>query len=138
ALELIADDADPRALWRERTSGTTGTPLTVFMTRETLRAWYALFDARVRVWNGVAREDRWANIGGQLVTPVERRRPPFWVWNAGLKQLYMSSYHLPPGRGGAYVTAPTRRRDPYVHGYASSLEPLALLALAEGAEPPPR
>ncbi len=137
ALELIADDADPRALWRERTSGTTGTPLTVFMTRETLRAWYALFESRVRAWNGVTREDRWANIGGQLVTPVERDQPPFWVWNAGLKQLYMSSYHLAPGRGAAFVSALVRQRGSYVHGYASSLESLALLAREEGAEPPP-
>ena len=27
---------------------------------------------------------------------LKQRRPPFWVWNAGLKQLYMSSFHLAP------------------------------------------
>jgi phenylacetate-CoA ligase len=136
-LELLADDLDPRALWRERTSGTTGTPLEVFMTKATLRQWYALFEARVREWNGVSRLDAWANVGGQLVAPWRARRPPFWVWNAGLSQLYMSSYHLAPGRGAAYVEALARHRVAYLHGYASSLESLALLGKEEGAAPPP-
>lgn len=137
ALELLADGFDPRALWRERTSGTTGTPLHVFMTREALRAWYALFEARVRLWNGVTRSDAWANLGGQLVAPAERTRPPFWVWNAGLSQLYMSSYHLAPGRGAAYVAALRAHGVSYVHGYASSLESLAVVAREDGVEPPP-
>jgi phenylacetate-coenzyme A ligase PaaK-like adenylate-forming protein len=136
ALELLADDADPRALWRERTSGTTGTPLTVFLSRDAVRAWYALFEARVRRWNGVSRRDRWANLGGQLVAPVDRARPPFWVWNAGLAQLYMSSYHLAPGRASGYVAALRERRVRYLHGYASSLESLAFLGAEEGLESP--
>ena len=36
-------------------------------------------------------------LGGQLVAPVTQTKPPFWVWNAGLNQLYLSSYHLSAG-----------------------------------------
>jgi phenylacetate-CoA ligase len=67
---------------------------------------------------------------------VDRARPPFWVWNAGLAQLYMSSYHLAPGRASGYVAALRERRVRYLHGYASSLESLAFLGAEEGLESP--
>jgi len=41
---------------------------------------------------------RWAILGGQVVVPVAQRHQPFWVWNAALNQLYMSSYVILAGR----------------------------------------
>src|SRR5207249_10246507 len=66
------------------------------ISRLTVETLYALSVTRTREWHGVSRSDRWAMLGGQLVVATERRRPPFWVWNAALRQLYMSSYHLAP------------------------------------------
>ena len=80
---LLVDGVRPSQMFREQTSGTTGKPVVVWWSRRTARAWYALFEARIRRWNGVSRADRWAILGGQLVVPVRRQRPPFWVWNAG-------------------------------------------------------
>ncbi len=120
----------------EHTSGTTGLPLNLWSSRETVRNWYALFEARVRQWNGVTRHDRWAILGGQLVAPASQRRPPFWVWNAGLHQLYMSSYHISPETAIAYIDALRRFRIRYVLGYASSLFSLAHLAREAGLEAP--
>lgn len=134
--EFLADDRDPSSLIHEHTSGTTGLPLNLWSSRETVRQWYALFEARVRRWNGVTRHDRWAILGGQLVTPASRTRPPFWVWNAGLHQLYMSSYHISPQTAGAYVEALRRYRIRYVLGYASSLFSLAHLAREAGTKAP--
>lgn len=131
---FLADDCNPRTMFSEHTSGTTGTPLTLWSSRETVRAWYALWEARLRVWNGVSRRDRWAMIGGQLVTPVNRTRPPYWVWNPGLRQLYLSSYHLSPATIGDYVNALRRYRPRYVIGYASSLHSLARLAAEQSLE----
>jgi phenylacetate-CoA ligase len=68
-------------------------------------------------------------IGGQLVAPIERRRPPFWVWNAGLNQLYLSSYHLAPEAIPSYLDALGRYRIQYLLGYTSSLYALAVTAL---------
>ena len=62
---FLADDVDPRALIEEHTSGTSGTPLLLWRSRETQRRWYGLFEARVRRWNGLSRQDRWAILGGQ-------------------------------------------------------------------------
>jgi phenylacetate-CoA ligase len=118
---FIADDVGRRRLHQEQTSGTTGKPLRLWHGRKTSREWFALFEARVRCWNGIERSDRWAMFGGQLVVPVSRRRAPFWVWNAGMKQLYMSSYHLSPGVIEAYVEAMRRYAVTYMLGYASSM-----------------
>ncbi|MEP6994593.1 MAG: hypothetical protein ABI968_08745, partial [Acidobacteriota bacterium] len=133
---FIADDRSPRFLLVKHTSGTTGTPLTLWVGRSDLRRWYALFEARVRRWNGVSRHDRWAILGGQLVTPAERTTPPFWVWNGGLRQLYMSAHHLAPGNIAAYAEALRRHRIVYVLGYASALSSLASMALARGIPMP--
>lgn len=127
---FVADDCRPAKMFHEHTSGTTGTSLDLWWSRDTVRAWYALFEARWRRWYGVSRDDRWAIIGGQLVTPVARRRPPFWVWNPALRQLYLSAYHLAPDLIGSYLDAMRRYHVRYIFAY-----PSALYALAVAADP---
>lgn len=122
---FVADDCQVRQLFHERTSGTSGTPLDLWWSRSTVRAWYALFEARWRRWHGVTRDDRWAILGGQLVTPVAQKDPPFWVWNAPLNQLYMSSYHLAPDLLPHFFSALRRYRVRYLFGYSSALHALA-------------
>ena len=122
---FVADDRDPRRMFHDHTSGTTGKSLDVWLSRETVHAWYALHEARTRGWNGVARGDRWAILGGRLVAPVSQTRPPFWVWNAALRQLYMSAYHIAPATVPDYVAALRDHRVTYVLGYPSALFALA-------------
>ncbi len=133
---FVAEDCDIRKMYHEHTSGTTGKPLSLWWSKATVRAWYALFEARIRRWNGVSRHDRWAILGGQLVTPFSQTRPPFWVWNAGLNQLYMSSYHLSPNFIPAYLEAMREHQIVYMLGYASSMFALAQVALEKGLEAP--
>ena len=122
---FVADDCNPRGMFHEHTSGTSGTPLDLWWSRSTVRAWYALFEARWRRWHGVTRHDRWAILGGQLVAPVMQKTPPFWVWNRALNQLYMSSYHLAPESLPHFCKALERYRVRYLFGYTSSLQRLA-------------
>jgi len=129
---FVASDRTRALMFHEHTSGTTGKPLDVWFRRETVVRWYALFEARWRRWYGISYHDRWALVGGQLVTPVGQRKPPFWTWNAGLRQLYMSSYHLSPEFLPSYLDALVRFRVKYLWGYASSLHALAQCALREG------
>ena len=42
---FLADGCDARRMFRVHTSGTTGTPLDVWYSKSTARAWYALFEA---------------------------------------------------------------------------------------------
>src|SRR5437763_11114602 len=120
----------------EHTSGTTGTPLRLWQSHSTTRAWYALMEARWRGWYALSRANRWAIMGGQLITPIHQKSPPFWVWNAGLRQLYLSSYHLSAETCAAYLEAIRKYRAEYVLGYASSLHSLALFAAEQRLEPP--
>jgi phenylacetate-CoA ligase len=129
---FVADDCNVRQMFHEHTSGTSGTSLDLWWSKSTVRAWYALFEARWRRWYGVSRHDRWANMGGQLVIAVKQRRPPFWVWNSGLNQLYMSSYHLAPDLIPHYLKALSQYRVTYLLGYSSSLFALAQEALRLG------
>lgn len=126
---FVADDCDIRHMFHEHTSGTTGKPLNLWWSRETVRAWYALFEARWRRWYGVSRHDRWAILGGQLVVPVTQTEPPYWVWNAALHQLYLSSYHLSPITLRSYLQALKKHLIVYLLGYTSALYELACGAL---------
>lgn len=125
---FLADGCNVSKMFHEHTSGTTGTPLDIWFSRKTVCSWYSVFEARWRRWNGITWRDRWAILGGQLVAPVSQRRPPFWVWNTGLHQLYMSSYHLSDENISFYLDALVIHRIKYLWGYSSSL-----VALAEGA-----
>jgi phenylacetate-CoA ligase len=133
---FVADDADVRKMFESETSGTTGTPLRLWQRRRTFVGWYALFEARIRRWNGVSLYDRWAHTGGQRVTPIARRRPPFWVWNGPMRQLYMSIYHIVPAAGEAYIRALRKYRIDYIFGYASAMHALARIVLDQGLQAP--
>ena len=129
---LIADDRDPRNLLYTVTSGTTGTPKELWMSAAMEQAWYAQVEVRLRHWHGVSRHDSWAHIGGRQVASVHAQRPPFWVWNAGLNQLYLSPYHMKPGWFSHYGDALKKHGVRYILGYASALHELARGFLAEG------
>ncbi len=122
---FVADDCDPRRMFHDQTSGTTGKPLDTWRSRETVEGLYALVKARTARWHNIPMGARWGRLGGQLVIPVKNRRPPFWVWNGAMRQLYMSSYHLAPDLVPYYLDAMAEYRVEYLAGYPSSLAALA-------------
>jgi phenylacetate-CoA ligase len=133
---FVADGCDVHRMFHEHTSGTTGTPLSLWVSRAALREWYALFEARWRRWYGISRHDRWAIMGSRLVTPFWQRKLPFWVWNAAFDQLYLSCYHLSPEFVPAYAQALARYRPRYLWGYPSAIYAVADLALEQGLKLP--
>ena len=133
---FVADDVDAKRLFRLNTSGTSGSPITLWRSLRTTREWYALLEARCRKWYGVDRHMRWAILGGQVVTPAAQDAPPFWVWNAGLKQLYMSTLHLTERHAAAYVSALREHRIEHMYGYASSMYWLATIIKRSGLTAP--
>jgi phenylacetate-coenzyme A ligase PaaK-like adenylate-forming protein len=131
---FLAEGADRQ--YETSTSGTTATPLRLFQSRETLVSWYAIFEARIRRWHGVSVRDRWAHLGGQRVIPGPRTKPPYWVWNPGMNQLYMSTYHIRLDAVDAYLEALRRYRIRYLFGYASALYALAGAVRERGLQAP--
>jgi phenylacetate-CoA ligase len=122
---FLAEDRMQWSLCHEITSGTTGAPIHLWFTKEAVRAWYGLAEARWRNWYGLSRQDRWALLGAQIVVPIEQTEPPFWVWNAGLNQLYCSTYHLRSDVLRHYLDALVRYRVRYLWGHSSALFTLA-------------
>ncbi len=133
---FLADDA-PAKLEHEQTSGTTGKPIHLWYPRDTAQQWYALFEARWRGWYGLSRRDRWGILGGKMVTSAVRQSPPFWVWNAGFGQLYLSVYHLSPQNVPHYLKAIAEHRIAYLYGYTSALVTLAQEIIAQNLPRPP-
>jgi phenylacetate-CoA ligase len=131
-IAFVADDCDVRHMYPEHTSGTTGTPLSLWWSRETVRAWYALFEARTRRWNGVSRHENWAILGGQLIVYANTLRPLLWVWNTPMNQLYMSSYHLAPDVIPYYCNALKRYGINHILAYPSALYSIAQEVLRLG------
>ena len=128
---LVADDA-PRRRYRDQTSGTSGTPLAVWTSRADLQAFFALHEARTRRWHGVSRHDRWAILGGQLVTAPGRDHPPYWVENRALRQLYLSVPHVSAATIADYVAVLERFRPSHLVVYPSAAAFLARTGLDAG------
>lgn len=133
---FLANDCNPGKMYLEHTSGTTGTPLNLWSSRETMQRWYALYEARIRRWNGLSQENRWGHLGGQPVVPYGQSQPPYWVWNSALKQLYLSCMHVSPQSSGAFLSAIKEYDLDYLLGYSSSLALLAQAALENGTNLP--
>src|SRR6476469_5527668 len=55
--QFLADDCVASKMFCDNTSGTTGTSINIWLTGETVKQWYALFEARCRRWYGVSRRD---------------------------------------------------------------------------------
>ena len=135
---LVDETLDQRRLLVFHTSGTTGTPLTLYRDVKLCSAIFAFLDAR---WHQVADMSRRANksvsIGGYLVAAPERTKPPFWVYNRRWKQLYMSSYHLSPKYLGYYVDELRQFRADYIEGYPSSVHAIAQYIFDNELDPVP-
>jgi phenylacetate-CoA ligase len=133
---LLDERLNPAKLCVGHTSGTTGTPLTLYRTVWLESAAYAYIEQR---WHSVAglhrRQNRSVSIGGKTVTDPARTRPPFWVHNRRWNQLYMSSYHLSPQYLDAYVDEIRKFQPDYIEAYPSSVSAVAQHILDRGLEP---
>jgi phenylacetate-CoA ligase len=123
-------------MFQESTSGTTGTPLDVWSSSETLRMWFALYESRIRRWNGTCRSEPWAILGGQPVVPTHVKRPPYWVWNAPMNQLYLSANHLSRRNAPAFIEGLNRYQVTHMVAYTSSAVLLAKFAMELGLQVP--
>lgn len=76
-----------------KTSGTTGTPLTIFRSLNSVLQEQA-FIKRHWTWAGYIDGARRVTLRGDMVVPLEQSEPPFWFWNRYNQQLLISSRHL--------------------------------------------
>jgi phenylacetate-CoA ligase len=122
--------------WRHgHTSGTTGSPLSLYYDRATCVMNDAV-DWRQKVWGGM-REGDWIGVFlGRLVVAPHQRRPPFWRVNRVHRQVWFSSFHLSDDNLSHYVREIERRRIRFLEGYPSTLFILAQYVVEHGISLP--
>jgi len=129
--DLKSRRAEDLAPGHGHTSGTTGSPLSVYYSSDMITMNYAVMDRQYQ-WAGarLARDgDRAAVVRGNVVVPLTQTRPPFWRHNRNLNQLLMSSFHLTPDNLTSYFEALREFRPKVIDGYPSSLYVLAKVLL---------
>ena len=117
---FIPDDQNIKNMAIVHTSGTTGKPLALWRSKETVRHWYAIFEARTRRWHDVHYKQNWAILGGQPILNAKQNKPPFWIWNTALNQLYLSANHLTRNNIKDYLDALSRYRITHLFAYSSA------------------
>lgn len=125
--DFYPNDAVPRP-WHSvgMTSGTTGTPLTLFRDAASVLVEEAILR---RFWEsaGFERGSVRAMLRGDLVVPVDRTTPPFWFYNRFDRQLIVSSRHLVSEHMPHIVQALREFAPRMLHAYPSTAYALATL-----------
>jgi len=115
---FLSCGADPRTLFSDRTSGTTGTAITIYWFAHEIKKWWAHYEVSCREIAGVNRSMPRAMIGGRSIIKGKTRKPPFWRYNRRWRQLYLSAYHISPTTVPYYVEALKHYRPEWITGYA--------------------
>jgi phenylacetate-CoA ligase len=117
--------ARPQRGWLNgHTSGTTGSPLSVWYDRETCIMTNAV-DRRQKTWAGMRERDWIGLFLGRVVVPLDQAAPPFWRANWIQRQVWFSSFHLSDEHLPHYVDEIRRRGLRFLEGYPSTLYILA-------------
>jgi phenylacetate-CoA ligase len=120
-----------RRLTPVHTSGTTGSPLTVYFSPEDIGQRHAFLE-RCRRWAGVQIGQKRATFTGRNIIPEGQVQPPFWRYNRPGRQLLFSSYHLLPDHLNAYVEALEQFQPEIIDGYPSAIHIIAEHILRRG------
>jgi phenylacetate-CoA ligase len=113
-----------KGLLHGHTSGTTGSPLSLWYDREMAVANHAAH-WRQRRWAGCDQSDWCALLLGRVVVPTDQRHPPFWRVDHAERHLWCSSFHLSEDNLHLYVRELRARRIRFIEGYPSTLFILA-------------
>lgn len=122
---------DKKKLVKINTSGTTGTPMSIYLTPEARKMNYAFF-SRSKKWAGINGFERSATFAGRLIVPQKQKYQPFWRSNIFFRNTLFSSYHISEANIPFYVDALARVQPIFIDTYPSSIYPIALYILKQG------
>ncbi len=105
-----------------KTSGTTGTPLTVYMDRFTDLLSDALQWRRTK-WAGYEKGDWIARLVGDPIIPLRIKNPKKpWIVSRFDKRVYLSTFHLSKNTSRKMGMLLNKLQPAFIMGYPSSLE----------------
>lgn len=135
--DLLAGDPSTPGWLHGHTSGTTGSPLSLWYDRDTCVMTSAV-DRRQKVWGGMTDADWIGVFLGRTVVPPRESRPPFWRVNRVHHQVWFSSFHLRDDTLDLYLAEIRRRGLRFLEGYPSTLFVVARHVLRRGETLPMR
>lgn len=91
--DLISKKFSKKSLKKQLTSGTTGTPLTIYQTQDSLHYLWAVF-WRFRERFGVKVGDRHLMFGARLPITQKHQNPPYWRHDYFNNRVYLSTSHI--------------------------------------------
>ena len=109
-----------------RTSGTSGTPLKVYRSLDSV-LWESAFIERQFRWAGYRPGMPRAYLRGDTVVPINKSAPPYWFYNRYNNQLVLSSRHLREPCVDALIQELERFSPFMLQAYPSTAYELAVL-----------
>lgn len=122
--ELVTEPRPRRGWVHGHTSGTTGSPLSLWYDRRTC-VYTTAVDWQQKLWAGMRPGDWIGMVLGRVIVPVDRSAAPFWRANHVQRQVWFSSFHLTDENIPQYLAEIRRRRLRFLEGYPSTLFILA-------------
>jgi phenylacetate-CoA ligase len=135
--DVVTAPSPQRGWMHGHTSGTTGSPLSLWYDRETCIATNA-GDRLQKRWAGVADHEWVGLLLGRQVVPSTVTTPPFWHANHAQRQVWFSSLHMSEATLALYAQEIRRRKLTVMEGYPSTLYVLARYLLERGERLPLR
>ena len=126
--EFVNPRHDPRQVYEDHTSGSTGMPLRFLLTTEQ-KAYEMAYNIRFYRWAGYRTGARIAAFRHYI---PKTEKDPLWKHDWRTRTLFFSVYDMKPGNLRAYVKTFNRFQPAFVRGYPSSIYIFAQFALSEG------
>ena len=117
---FVSDVQGSGRLIEIHTSGTTGSPLTIYLRSEALEKNYAFF-TRSLEWAGVEPRQRSATFAGRVIMQAKQVEPPFWRKNWIMRNTLFSSYHISERNIPAYVDELKKIQPIFIDSYPSAI-----------------
>lgn len=113
------------------TSGTTGSPLSVPQSMESVIREHA-FVMRHMAWAGFEKGDKRAWIRGDVIVPINQQTPPYWRYSYLEDMILLSSFHMTQSALPLYIQAMVDYGVDIIQAYPSSVTALAKYLQSKG------
>ena len=122
--KLFSSVYKKKELIKGNTSGSTGTSLEYYYTKEQIQEQFALW-WKYRICLGIKMDIWCADFGSKPIVPINQNKPPYWRICEPLKQIKFSAFHGNPENYFYYYKEINKRKIKWIHGYPSSIIPFA-------------
>lgn len=121
----------PKIIVEGSTSGTTGTPLSIPQSLESVMH-EQVFVSRMLKWAGFQKGDKRAWIRGDVIVPISQNKPPYWRFSWFEKMIMLSSFHMTKEALPLYIQKMADYKVDIIQAYPSSISTLAKYLESEG------